>query len=176
VLGTPSEEDIELCGPDVQLYLRKLPARAPAPLADRFKGASPEALDLLSRVRDTLRGTHATVGRSTPPPPLIPAHRRAQFLAFNPAARIDVEAAIAHPYLAPVRALDPTHRRESVPPPVGVVGHIGEGEGSLEGLRALVVGEIRAFQLQMAHQAQAQAAATAAGTAAAASGSGKGAR
>lgn len=74
VIGTPRGDDLECLGAPQQRYLRNLPFRAAKPLASRFPGADPLALDLLSRM-----------------------------LHFNPDKRITVDEALAHPCLASVR-------------------------------------------------------------------------
>lgn len=73
VIGTPNEGDIGNLG-EVKQYLRKLPKKEPRDLREMFAGAPPESLELLKRM-----------------------------LAFNPDARISVDDALSHPFLAPVR-------------------------------------------------------------------------
>ena len=71
VLGTPDEITLQRIGSQrAQDYVRGLPYKAPIPFADIFPGANPLALDLLTKL-----------------------------LAFDPSRRIDVDAALAHPYL-----------------------------------------------------------------------------
>jgi mitogen-activated protein kinase 1/3 len=73
IIGSPAEEDTRGLGP-VNRYLHKLGRRCARPLGAMYPGASPQALDLLSRL-----------------------------LHFNPHKRLTVEQALGHPYLATVR-------------------------------------------------------------------------
>ena len=71
-LGTPSESVIEaIPSTRSKTYLRRLPRYPSFPLNKRFPMAPPSAIDLLEKL-----------------------------LAFDPASRITVEDALAHPYLA----------------------------------------------------------------------------
>lgn len=71
VLGSPSEEALEHVGSErAKEYLQSLPYAPPIPFDYFFPHASPEALDLLSKM-----------------------------LVFDPAQRITVEEALEHPYL-----------------------------------------------------------------------------
>lgn len=74
VIGTPKEEDVEHLG-DVKNYLQGLASKPAKNLSLIFPIASPEAVDLLSKM-----------------------------LEFNPEKRISVKAALEHPFLASVRA------------------------------------------------------------------------
>lgn len=118
VMGSPSEADIAQCDPDVQLYLHKLQPRPRVPLSVKLPGAPPEALDLLQRM-----------------------------LAFSPSNRITVEAALEHPFVAPVRSLDPEHRRECVPLPTGIDPTVTEGELAMGDLQHLLLVEVVKFKL-----------------------------
>lgn len=71
VLGSPTEEEID-CFPNIQTrnFLRGLEKKQPKPLESLFKDASPDAIDLLSKL-----------------------------LKFDQNKRITVEDALAHPYL-----------------------------------------------------------------------------
>lgn len=71
VLGTPNETTLNRIGSArAQEYVRGLPQKPPIPLNTIFPKAGPEALDLLQKL-----------------------------LAFDPSNRIDVNAALGHPYL-----------------------------------------------------------------------------
>ncbi|KAH7096520.1 Pkinase-domain-containing protein [Auriculariales sp. MPI-PUGE-AT-0066] len=73
VLGTPSLDDFyAISSSRSREYIRALPFRKKKPLAQLFPGANPLALDLMEKC-----------------------------LTFSPKRRIDVEAALAHPYLEP---------------------------------------------------------------------------
>uniref|UniRef100_A0A7S0ZER1 Mitogen-activated protein kinase n=1 Tax=Timspurckia oligopyrenoides TaxID=708627 RepID=A0A7S0ZER1_9RHOD len=72
ILGTPSAEDMQhIHSERARRFVESLPQKAGVPLDRLFPNASPEAVDLLSRV-----------------------------LVFDPAKRISVEEALTHPYLA----------------------------------------------------------------------------
>jgi mitogen-activated protein kinase 1/3 len=49
VIGTPDEEDVAHLG-DVQHYLRGLPKKPPICFETKYRGAPPEALDLLRKI------------------------------------------------------------------------------------------------------------------------------
>jgi len=70
-LGTPNEETLSRIGsPRAQEYVRNLPYMQKVSFAALFRGANPDALDLLDKM-----------------------------LAFDPSSRISVEAALEHRYL-----------------------------------------------------------------------------
>jgi len=72
VIGTPDNEDIECIESEkARRYIRSLPLKPRIPLERIYPNANPLALELLHRL-----------------------------LAFNPAKRLSVEEALAHPYLA----------------------------------------------------------------------------
>ena len=86
-LGTPSEEIIEtIPSSKSKIYLRRLPHYPAYPLSKRFPHASPLACDLLGKL-----------------------------LAFDPAQRITVEEALAHPYLSGLH--NPKSTSEQALPP-----------------------------------------------------------
>ncbi|EJD49932.1 Pkinase-domain-containing protein [Auricularia subglabra TFB-10046 SS5] len=73
VLGTPSLDDFyAISSSRSREYIRALPFRKKKPLGQLFPGANPQAIDLMEKC-----------------------------LTFSPKRRIDVEAALAHPYLEP---------------------------------------------------------------------------
>lgn len=70
-LGTPNEETLARIGsPRAQEYVRNLPYMQKVQFSSLFRGANPDALDLLDKM-----------------------------LAFDPTSRISVETALAHTYL-----------------------------------------------------------------------------
>ncbi|KAJ3201161.1 Mitogen-activated protein kinase [Clydaea vesicula] len=78
VLGTPDDATLRRIGSErAQLYIRSLPKMKKVPWAHLYPKASPAALDLLEKL-----------------------------LTFDPAARIDVEQALAHPYLEAYHDID----------------------------------------------------------------------
>ncbi|RKO94901.1 Pkinase-domain-containing protein, partial [Caulochytrium protostelioides] len=85
VLGTPDDETLRRVGSErAQLYIRSLPPSPKVAFATMFPRAPPLAIDLLEKL-----------------------------LQFDPAARIPVEEALAHPYLEAYHDVDdePSHPR-----------------------------------------------------------------
>mmetsp|Transcript_15826 Transcript_15826/g.26470 ORF Transcript_15826/g.26470 Transcript_15826/m.26470 type:complete len:507 (+) Transcript_15826:128-1648(+) len=76
VVGTPDQADVRaMCSPEKQSYLLEcMPRREPQRLDEKYPGAPPEAIDLLT-----------------------------QLLHFNPSKRLTVQQALEHPYVAAVR-------------------------------------------------------------------------
>ncbi|CAM9999314.1 unnamed protein product, partial [Phaeothamnion confervicola] len=73
-LGKPTVDDLSfVANPKAMKFMVDLPDAPPADMARRFPGAPPEALDLMSKM-----------------------------LSLHPGRRISVDAALAHPYLAPL--------------------------------------------------------------------------
>jgi serine/threonine protein kinase len=72
ILGSPSEEELSFVSSDrAKRFMLQLPQRPRIPFGQRFPGINPLAADLLEKM-----------------------------LVMNPAHRISVDAALAHPYLA----------------------------------------------------------------------------
>ncbi|KAJ1560036.1 Mitogen-activated protein kinase [Cladochytrium tenue] len=85
ILGTPDDATLRRIGSErAQLYIRSLKRTYKVPWVQMFPKASPTALDLLERL-----------------------------LTFDPAARITVEEALAHPYLEAYHDVDdePVHEK-----------------------------------------------------------------
>ena len=85
ILGTPDDETLRRIGSDrALLYIRSLPTTPKVPFERLYPKASPMALDLLEKL-----------------------------LKFDPAARMTVEEALAHPYLEAYHDPEdePTHAR-----------------------------------------------------------------
>ncbi|OZJ06339.1 Mitogen-activated protein kinase SLT2/MPK1 [Bifiguratus adelaidae] len=78
ILGTPDDETLRRVGSErAQVYIRSLPNMPQVPFATLYPKANPLAIDLLTKL-----------------------------LAFDPAQRISVEEALAHPYLAAYHDID----------------------------------------------------------------------
>ncbi|CCF73394.1 mitogen-activated protein kinase [Babesia microti strain RI] len=75
VLGTPWEDEVECLEKEyVKKYIRMFPPRSGIDLTEKFKGSSPEAVDLLKHM-----------------------------LVFKPENRITISQALAHPFFDPIR-------------------------------------------------------------------------
>ena len=75
VIGTPSKTDLDrVRTPEAREYLASLDPRDPIDLADKYPTASPEAIDLVTRM-----------------------------LLFFPEDRISADAALTHPFFAKIR-------------------------------------------------------------------------
>lgn len=80
VLGTPTASDMRfITNPKALAFIQKQVPRAPTPLAECYPKANPLALDLLAKM-----------------------------IAFDPAHRISVDEALAHPYLKKLPKVHPT--------------------------------------------------------------------
>jgi serine/threonine protein kinase len=114
VLGTPTAREIAaVADADARSYLTLLAPVPPRPLAAVLPGAPSEALDLLARM-----------------------------LRFDPAARITVDQALAHPFLAPVRA-PPTEA--PAPCVLASVDFLDAPDMGAPRLRELLAAEVVAF-------------------------------
>ncbi|ORY83779.1 MAP protein kinase [Protomyces lactucae-debilis] len=115
VLGTPAEPTLNRIGSQrAQDYVRGLPFKAPIPFASIFPKASGLAIDLLTRL-----------------------------LQFDPADRINVEQALAHPYLAVWH--DPAE--EPVCPQVFDFGF--EQVDDIDEMRSMISQEVVSFRQQV---------------------------
>jgi len=112
VIGTPSEEDLSHLDPQTAAELRKVRSIAPANIQHMFPGSPSDGVDLLSAM-----------------------------LSFDPAKRITVDEALAHPFLASVRA--PQSELSAVAPMSAAIEAIGE---SREHLYESVATEVRYFR------------------------------
>ncbi|KAL7753807.1 mitogen activated protein kinase 2 [Sorochytrium milnesiophthora] len=119
VLGTPDEETLKRIGSNrAQLYIRSLPKSQKVPFAQMFPRATPTALDLLEKL-----------------------------LKFDPAARITVEDALAHPYLETYHDVneEPSH------PQLFDFGF--EVAKTIEEIRALITRELVSWKAQKSQAA-----------------------
>ena len=113
LLGSPSAADLHFVRSEAaRNFMLRLPQRAPAPLAALFPHVRGPVLDLLARM-----------------------------LTFDPARRISVDDALAHPFLARVRAARRATNEEApgVPRPFKL-----KVPGGSSGLRAMSVDAIKA--------------------------------
>ncbi|CCA67322.1 related to MAP kinase [Serendipita indica DSM 11827] len=112
VLGTPSLDDFySISSHRSREYIRALPFRKKKPFAQLFEGKNPQALDLLE-----------------------------QLLTFNPKTRIDVEGALAHPYLEPYH--DPGDEPDATPLDPSFFDFDYQKDITKEELKALIFEEV----------------------------------
>jgi mitogen-activated protein kinase 1/3 len=114
VLGTPKEEDYEFVTDTKALeYLKSFPLKKAVDLAEIYPAASSDAIELLTKM-----------------------------LKFSPRARITIDEAINHPFLAKIR----DKSKESVAKGAVVLDFEKEGEMTAERLRELFIEEIKCYK------------------------------
>ncbi|KAI8149458.1 MAP kinase [Fennellomyces sp. T-0311] len=112
ILGTPDEETLRRIGSErVQSYIRRLPWMPKVPFEQLYPQATSFAIDLLSKL-----------------------------LEFDPAKRITVEEALAHPYLRNF------HSMEDEPVHDGTCDFSFEALDSIEDIRREILQEVMAFK------------------------------
>ncbi|KAF9512904.1 hypothetical protein BS47DRAFT_1297060 [Hydnum rufescens UP504] len=112
ILGTPSLDDFyAINSPRSREYIRALPFRKKKPFSLLFPGANPDAIDLMERC-----------------------------LTFNPKRRIEVEEALAHPYLQPYH--DPQDEPTAAPLPLSFFDFDNGEQLSKEQLKQLIYEEV----------------------------------
>ena len=119
VIGTPSDEDVAAVPQaPVRAYLSGLPKREGRPLKMVCPAADPLALDLLSKL-----------------------------LTFNPAKRLTVPEALAHPFFASIR----DRSREILPSAElrDAISRVAEDTSSVRQLQAAIQRESRLFRREM---------------------------
>jgi mitogen-activated protein kinase 1/3 len=116
VLGSPSAEDLRACAsPKALAFMASLPARARPPADALFPGADPAAVDLAARM-----------------------------LTWDPDARIGVEEALEHPFLAQMH--DPFDEPVAYPIPEF---EFERSDVSLDELRALIWQEVLKYHPEL---------------------------
>ncbi|KNC97683.1 CMGC/MAPK protein kinase [Spizellomyces punctatus DAOM BR117] len=118
ILGTPDDATLRRIGSErAQLYIRSLPKMKKIPWAQLYPKASPAALDLLEKL-----------------------------LTFDPAARITVEEALAHPYLEAYHDMEdePSHDRQ--------FDFSFESVESVEEMKKMIAQEVMEFKAQKLQQ------------------------
>jgi mitogen-activated protein kinase 7 len=114
ILGTPDDETLRRIGSErAQMYIRSLPRMQKVPFSQLFPKANPVALDLLEKL-----------------------------LKFDPAVRITVEEALAHPYLEAYHDEDdePEHKHE--------FDFSFEAVDSMEEMKKMIAQEVMEFKAQ----------------------------
>jgi serine/threonine protein kinase len=116
ILGTPDDTTLRRIGSErAQLYIRSLKRSSKVPWTHLFPKASPVALDLLERL-----------------------------LTFDPAARITVEEALAHPYL------EAYHDSEDEPVHDKMFDFSFESVESIEEMKQMIASEVLQYKEQRA--------------------------
>lgn len=106
VLGSPSAEDMDFVrAPAARNFMLRLPQCAPVPFSQLFPHVRGPVLDLLARM-----------------------------LTFNPSKRITVEEALAHPFLARVRAARRSVNEDACPPPARFKLRVSGGSAALKAM------------------------------------------
>ncbi|KAJ3052734.1 Mitogen-activated protein kinase [Rhizophlyctis rosea] len=114
ILGTPDDATLRRIGSErAQLYIRSLPRMKKIPWSQLYPKASPAALDLLEKL-----------------------------LTFDPAARITVEEALAHPYL------EAYHDVEDEPVSERTFDFSFETVDAIDDMKRMIANEVLEFKAQ----------------------------
>ncbi|KAG2222389.1 hypothetical protein INT45_006911 [Circinella minor] len=112
ILGTPDEETLRRVGSErAQVYIRSLPRMPKIPFQNLYPRANPLAIDLLNKL-----------------------------LEFDPAKRITVEEALAHPYLGAY------HDEDDEPTHTETFDFSFEVVDSIEDMRKMIAQEVMSFK------------------------------
>ncbi|CDH56998.1 map kinase [Lichtheimia corymbifera JMRC:FSU:9682] len=112
ILGTPDEETLRRVGSErAQVYIRSLPRMPKIPFQNLYPRANPLAIDLLNKL-----------------------------LEFDPAKRITVEEALAHPYLSAY------HDEDDEPSHTETFDFSFEVVDSIEDMRKMIAQEVMSFK------------------------------
>ncbi|CAG8519951.1 11503_t:CDS:10 [Acaulospora morrowiae] len=112
ILGTPDEETLRRVGSErAQIYIRSLQKKTKTPFSQLYPKANPLALDLLEKL-----------------------------LKFDPATRITVEQALAHPYLAAY------HDEEDEPTHEHIFDFSFESVDQIDDMKKLIAREVMNFK------------------------------
>lgn len=114
ILGTPDDETLRRIGSDrALLYIRSLPITPKVPFSKLYPKASPLALDLLERL-----------------------------LQFDPALRMTVEEALAHPYL------EAYHDPEDEPSSSKIFDFAFEAVANMGEIKTMISREVMEFKAE----------------------------